>query len=270
MRAPRACERQGRFSVPAFSRVAAADGVVTLPPPRAFPRLDPRRTAAPTTTTWSTRWLRRCGRDALHVLTSSPPCTRLRRRASSSAGQRLRILQDFRHRIPAWDALYRFALYGQLTPPVPACPDRSASAAVMRRTSVGSGDAAAAVARRTAMRRCSDGDDIAFIIATVVYLVLVATALHRIGSLHGRAVPVHSRRRRAAATTARCAKPHGRRFWRPTLPRIPPVVPCAGFMSTGRSPKSQVEERRKRSALRYFSVFRSLKVSRLGLEPRTL
>jgi hypothetical protein len=183
------------FSVPAFSRVGAYDGVVTLPPPRGIPVLDLESTengrpnynhvvyaiVAPL-----------YGRDALHVLTSNPPHYLNAVAAAASLFFRpasdYEYFRDFQHRIPIWDALYRYALYGQLTAPGPGVAGPVGFPLAVSAPNIGwfillAMPLLLGLGIRRVRAAARLGDDaaagtLAFMIATVVYLVLVATALN--------------------------------------------------------------------------------------------
>ena len=182
------------FSVPAFSRVTEYRGVVTLPPARGIPVLDLESTengrpnynhvvyamVAPL-----------YARDALHVLAGTPAHYVHALAAAASLFFRpasdYEYFKGFRHRIPAWDALYRFGLYGQFTAAGPGVPGSAGFPLAVSAPNIGWFILLAmplllwlGVRRLRVAARIGDdaaAGTLAFIIATVVYLVLVGTML---------------------------------------------------------------------------------------------
>lgn len=183
------------FSVPAFSRVAAYDGVVTLPPPSGVPVLDLESTenGRPNYNHVVYAMVARLyARDALHVLASNPAHYLHAVAAAASLFFRpasdYEYFKDFQRRMPAWDALYRFALYGQLAAAGAGVPGPAGFPLAVSAPNIGWFILLAmplllwlGVRRLRAAARMGDGaatGTLAFIIGTVVYVVLFATALN--------------------------------------------------------------------------------------------
>jgi hypothetical protein len=183
------------FSVPAFSRVADYSGVMTLPPTTGIAVLD-RETITSGAPNYNHAVYAMVAplyaRDALHVLASNP--ARYLHAVAAAASLFFRPASDyeyfkgFRRRLPTWDALYRVGVYGQLTATGPGVPGSEGFPLAISVPSIGWFILLATplllwlgIRRLRAAARSGDGaaaGTLAFIVGTIVYVVLVATMLN--------------------------------------------------------------------------------------------
>ncbi len=183
------------FTVPAFSRVGEYSGVVALPPASGIPALDLESAENGTPNYNHVVYAMVAplyARDAVRVLAGNP--AHYAHAVAAAASLFFRPASDyeyfkgFRYRMRMWDALYRFGLYGQFTAAGPGVAGPAGFPLAVSAPNIGWFILLALpVLLWLGVRRMRDatrsGYDasagtLAFMIATVVYLVLVATALN--------------------------------------------------------------------------------------------
>jgi hypothetical protein len=183
------------FSVPAFSPVAAYSAVVAPPPARGVAVLDleQRENGTPN---YNHRIYALAAplyrHDALHVLAGDPFRYAHAVAAATSLFFRpandYEYFSDFRRRMPRWDALYGRVLYGQLTAAGRGVPGEAGFPLAVSAPNIGWFILLATpLLLWLGVRRLRDavraGDSagagtLAFIVGTIVYIVLVATMLN--------------------------------------------------------------------------------------------
>jgi hypothetical protein len=183
------------FSVPAFSPVAEYRRVTQVPPPTGIPVLDLESTEQGTPNYNHVVYAMVApmyARDAVHVLASDP--TRYAHAVAAAASLFFRpasdyeYFSDFRRRIPKWDSLFRLGLYGQLTAVRSGMPGEAGFPLAVSAPNIGwfilFGLPMLLWLAGRRLRVAARTDDsavagtLAYIIITVVYLVLVATTLN--------------------------------------------------------------------------------------------
>ncbi|MDX2167165.1 MAG: hypothetical protein SF182_08885 [Deltaproteobacteria bacterium] len=182
-------------SVPAFSPVGQYRGVVALPPPTGIAVLDVESTESGSPNYNHAAYATVAplyAHEALRLLASHP--ARYLHASAAAASLFFRpasdyeYFRDFRQRMPRWDALYRFGLYGQLTAGGPGVAGPAGFPLAVSAPNIGWFILLTTplllwlgLCRRRAAARRGDqaaAGTLAFIIVTIVYLMLVGTLLN--------------------------------------------------------------------------------------------